>query len=46
MLTDTEFSLSLYYCRKTTTYSVSKGLDFSLQVKKEATDITTDMLLS
>ncbi|KAL7320905.1 Phenylalanyl-tRNA synthetase, beta subunit, cytoplasmic [Mucor circinelloides] len=32
--------------QKTTTYSVSKGPDFSLQVKKEATDITTDMLLS
>lgn len=45
MLTDTEFSSSLSH-RKTTTYSVSKGPDFSLQVKKEATDITTDMLLS
>lgn len=32
--------------RKSTTYSVSKGPDFSLEVKKEATDITFEMIQS
>lgn len=34
------------FCRKSTSYSIKKGTDFALEVKKEATDITADMLQS
>lgn len=43
---DTKKKKKLFYIRKTTTYSVSKGPDFSLTVKKEATDITYEMIQS
>lgn len=32
--------------QKSTSYSIKKGPDFSLEIKKEATDITSDMLQS
>jgi hypothetical protein len=35
--------LACFY-RKVFAYSVSKGTDFSLEIKKEATDVTYEML--
>lgn len=41
-----DFLFFLIVYRKSTTYSIKKGTDFALEVKKEATDITSDMLQS